>query len=133
MRGSPGTSPSATPATTSTIEGAVLSRRAITAATTSTARNKSRTWMVAVMRLQRARCDVYRQRQQRSIEDERYDAVPEHGAADGLGAHSHVGNLRAHPDHEREIEEVPVVRLALVTRELHADPAALVVVFVRVV
>src|SRR5437763_16899851 len=49
MAGRPGVSASATPAITSTIEGAVLSRRAITAAMASTARNKSRIWMVAVM------------------------------------------------------------------------------------
>src|SRR5262245_50485504 len=49
MRGSPGTRASATPASTSTIEGAVLSRRAIRAAATSTARRTSRIWIVSVI------------------------------------------------------------------------------------
>ena len=49
MPGRPGVSASRTPAITSTIDGAVLSRRAINAAATSTVRNRSRIWMVAVM------------------------------------------------------------------------------------
>src|SRR5215831_8722665 len=55
MGGRPGTSASATPASTSTIEGAVLSRRAIRAAATSTARRTSRIWMVAVIADRHAR------------------------------------------------------------------------------
>ena len=41
MRGRPGMSASAIPATTSKIDGAVLSRRATTATTTSTASNSN--------------------------------------------------------------------------------------------
>ena len=49
IRGSPGSSASAMPAMTSKIEGAVLSRRAATATTTSTARSSRRVSIVAVM------------------------------------------------------------------------------------
>src|SRR5262245_4789575 len=82
----------------------------------------------------RARRDVHRQCEQRGIEDERYDAVAEDGAADRLAAHRHVGYLRAHPDHEREIHEIPIVRLALAAGKLHAAALAviLVVVFMRI-
>ena len=60
----------------------------------------------------------------------------EDGAADRLAAHRHVGDLRAHADHEGEIKEVPIVRLGpLPVGENHsaALSAVLVVVFVRVV
>src|SRR5437763_15270343 len=137
MAGRPGVSASATPAITSTIEGAVLSRRAITAAMASTARNKSRIWMVAVMpdRLQRAGRDVDGQCQQGGIEDERNDAVGKHGAADRLAAHGHIGDLRAHADDEGKIEEVHVVGLRLLARKLHAAAlgGVLVIELVRVV
>src|SRR5579862_9745050 len=51
MRGRPGVSASAMPAMTRRMDGAVLSRRATTATTTSTARRNRIVWIVAVMDL----------------------------------------------------------------------------------
>src|SRR4051794_6514773 len=61
------------------------------------------------LRRNRARRDVHRQSQQRRVVDERDDAVRGGGAADGLVGDADVGDLRGHTDHEREIDEVPIV------------------------
>src|SRR4051812_27826082 len=110
-RGSPGVSASRTPAITRTIEGAVCSRRAISAAATSTANRTRRIWMLAVMaagyitrggdvasglNLDCAGGNVDGQREQRGVEDERDDAVAEHGTADRLGGGGHGGGPRGH-------------------------------------
>src|ERR1700731_3876246 len=70
----------------------------------------------------RAGRDIDHQRQQRGVEDERDDAVHGGGAADGLVGDADVGNLRGHADHEREIDEIPVVRvfMGVAARELQA-------------
>src|SRR6266850_8242954 len=83
---------------------------------------------------ERARGNIHGQREQRGIEDERDDAVAEYGPADRLAAHRHVGDLRAHADHEGEIGEVPVVRFLLAAGKFHAAAfaAVLVVELVRI-
>src|SRR5882757_3527194 len=83
----------------------------------------------------RARRNVHREREQRGVEDEGRDSVAEHGTADRLATHGHVRHLRAHADHEREIHEIPIVRLGLVAGKLHAATLAviLVVILMRVV
>src|SRR5215468_8396575 len=130
--GRPGMNASATPATTSTIELGVLSRRAITAAATSTARRRSKVCTVAVMRRasNRARRDVHGQCQQCGIENKRNDAVTEHSAPNRLAAYADVGNLGAHSEGEREVHEVPVIGVALVVRGVHATAAAVVFIVI---
>src|SRR5262245_36988950 len=57
MRGRPGVSASPMPAMTRRMEGAVLSRRATMATTTSTASSGRRVWIVAVIRSRRV-CQI---------------------------------------------------------------------------
>src|SRR5438309_1625589 len=49
------------------------------------------------------------------------------GAADHFTGDRHVGYLRGHADDEREVDEVPVVRIRVAAREGHAPTGRLVV------
>jgi hypothetical protein len=84
---------------------------------------------------ERARRDVDGQGQQRHVEGERDHRVGGDGAAHRLVRDRHVGDLRGHPDHEREVHEVPVVGLLVSSREGHAPgrPPAVAVELVGVV
>ena len=79
--------------------------------------------------------DIDHQRDQRGVEHERDDAVHGRGAADDLVGDADIGNLRGHADHEREVDEVPVIRLGMrvAARKLQAAGLAAAVEIVRVV
>src|SRR5262245_42460167 len=81
-----------------------------------------------------ARGDVHHERQHRDVEHKRDDAVRGDGPSDVFRGDRDVGDLRGHADDEREIDEVPVVRL-LVARKTESSTAgtSLVVKLVRVV
>src|SRR3954454_4870301 len=83
-------------------------------------------------RLNRAGGDIDHQRHQSCIEYKRNDAVRGRGAADGPVGDSYIGDLRGDPDHEREIDEIPVVGVVVLvaTRKLQSARlgAALVIV-----
>ena len=55
---------------------------------------------------------VHGQRDDRGGEEERQHAVGDDRAANPPVGDRHVGHLERHADHEREIDEIPIVRLA---------------------
>src|SRR5436190_2018356 len=61
--------------------------------------------------------------------------VPGRGAADDLVGDPDIGNLRGHADHEREVDEVPVVGVFMLVAawKLQAARFAAAIIFMGVV
>ena len=55
------------------------------------------------------------------VEEERQDAVDRRHAPNDLAGDGHVGDLRGHSDDQREVEKIPIVRLAIVGKTQSAD------------
>ena len=128
------------PATTSRIDGAMLSRLAATATAASTAIMNSRVCTTAAIissnELDRAGGDVHGQRQQRGrLKKNETTPCTADGAAEHLAGDRDVGDLRGHADDEARNRRSPSSparrRRENSGRSIFA--AALAVIFVRVV
>src|SRR6516165_3342727 len=68
------------------------------------------------------------QRQQRDVEEKRDDGVDRNRVADRPAGDGHVRYLVGHPDHEREVDEIPIVGLLEVAGKQEAATFAAVLV-----
>ena len=75
------------------------------------------------MNLEQACPDIDRNRQDRRVEEERENGVAEHEPPHARRRDRDVGRLHGRADGEREIQEVPIVRVAT-ARELQPLPPA---------
>ena len=85
--------------------------------------------------LHQAGYNIHGQREHGDIEEERDDAVHGRQSADRFAGDLNVGDLRRHRDHERVIEEVPIVRILVAGENKSADlfVATRAIEFVRIV
>src|SRR5262249_47497801 len=125
----------------SRIDGAMLSRRATIATTTSTASMSSRIWIVAVMTSgndrgqsawrssalrNRAGYDIHGERHDGGTEQEGENAVGDDHAANCLAGDRAIRHLKRHPDHEGKKDKTPKRGLVVVGKfqALCAPPLA---------